>query len=80
MKELKSIILPPDFPVGEIIKEPTSCANCKHLVNKNECDDEEFINWLQSNKIPGGDPKFYCCIYWHKKPSPLNKIKLNEKK
>ncbi len=72
----------PDYKEDHLVgmKVPnggSSCAKCKHLVNKTQCDDKEFIDWNYGDpEIPAKDMNSYCCDFFKIKGSPLDKVKL----
>lgn len=72
-KHIGGVGFPPRDRWGEkITVHGTNCDTCEYLNRDTmkDCKNENFIAWegpekpAGSSKIPGGDPKKYCSIWW----------------
>ena len=63
---------PADHQVGmEVPEGGSNCDKCKHLAGPQKCDDDEFIAWNGSPRIPVKTSR-YCCDFFktaEKKPA-----------
>lgn len=55
---------PADHPVGmEVPEGGSNCDKCAHLIAKQKCDDDEFIEWNGGPHIPIKTSR-YCCDFF----------------
>lgn len=55
---------PKDHQVGmEVPVGGSNCDKCKHLVGPQRCDDDEFIEWNDGDRIPVKTDR-YCCDFF----------------
>lgn len=56
-----------DHKVGmEVPEGGSNCDKCAHLVSPQKCDDEEFVEWNGSSRIPVKTSR-YCCDFFKAK-------------
>lgn len=63
---------PADHVVGmEVPEGGSNCDKCAHLVSRQKCDDDEFVEWNGGPTIPVKTSR-YCCDFFKIKPKSSN--------
>jgi hypothetical protein len=57
-------VLPPDHQLGmQVPKGGSMCGNCQFLVDPQTCDNQGFVTWNGSGKLPTPADEYCCDLY-----------------